>query len=74
MAKAAKRTLKKGLDHRARDRGGQIRHKRRDTMVKTLRKEYGESFAKGFKPDATLADVLKREGATSLHELLKKKA
>jgi hypothetical protein len=73
MAKAASKTIKKGLDHRARDKGGQIRHKRRDTMVKTLRIEYGEHFAKGFKPDATLADVLKKAGATSLHELLKMK-
>ena len=73
MAKAAKKTIKKGLDHRARDKGGEIRHKRKDTMVKTLRAEYGEHFAKGFKPDATLGEVLKMEGAASLHELLKKK-
>jgi len=74
MAKAAKKkSAKKGLDHRARDKGGQIRHKRKDTMVKTLRAEYGEHFAKGFKPDATLGDVMKKEGVASLHELLKKK-
>ncbi|MBV1705273.1 MAG: hypothetical protein KGI57_02170 [Hyphomicrobiales bacterium] len=69
MAKA----LKKGLDHRARDKGGQIRHKRKDTMVKTLRKEYGDHFLKGYKPDATLGDVLKKEKVESLHALLKKK-
>jgi len=67
----AKKTLKKGLDKRARDEGGEIRHKRRDTMVKTLRAEYGEHFAKGFKPDATLGDVLKKNCADSLHQLLK---
>jgi hypothetical protein len=72
MAKAAaKKTSQKGLDHRARDKGSEIRHKRRDTMVKTLRGEYGEHFAKGFKPEATLGDVLKKTGAASLHELLK---
>ncbi len=69
MAKA----LKKGLDHRARDKGGEIRHKRKDTMVKTLRAEYGEHFAKGFKPNATLGDVLKKSKAESLHQLLKMK-
>ncbi len=70
MAKA----VKKGLDSRARDHGGEIRRKRKDTMVKTLRAEYGEHFAKGFKPSATLGDVLKKEKAGSLHELLKRKA
>ena len=43
-------------------------------MVKTLRAEYGEHFAKGFKPNATLGDVLKKEKVASLHELLKRKA
>ena len=70
MAKA----LPKGLDRRARDKSGEIRHKRRDTMVKTLRAEYGEHFAKGYKPNAKLGDVLKKEKAASLHELLKRKA
>ena len=67
------KSLKKGLDHRARVKGGQIRHKRKDTMVKTLRKEYGEHFLKGYKPDTTLGAVLKKEKAASLHELLKNK-
>ena len=70
MAKA----LPKGLDRRARDKSGEIRHKRRDTMVKTLRAEYGDHFAKGFKPNATLGDVLKKEKAASLHELVRRKA
>ena len=70
MAKA----LPKGLDRRARDKSGEIRHKRRDTMVKTLRAEYGDHFAKGFKPNATLGEVLKKEKAASLHELLRRKA
>ena len=68
------RALPKGLDRRARDKSGEIRHKRRDTMVKTLRAEYGDHFAKGFKPNATLGDVLKKEKAASLHELVRRKA
>ena len=70
MAKA----IKKGLDHRGRDKGGEIRRKRKDTLVKTLRAEYGAHFAKGFKPEATLGDVLKKTKAASLHELLKNHA
>ena len=63
----------KGLDGRQRDANGEIRHKRGDTLVRTLRKEYGEDFAKGVRSDARLDTVLERTGATSLSELLKKK-
>lgn len=35
----------KGLDSRMRDGDGEIRKKRDDTLVRTLRKEYGPSFA-----------------------------
>ena len=62
-----------GLDHRGRDESGQIHKKRSDTMVKTLRKEYGEHFAKGYRGDMKLGALLKKTGATSLSELLKKK-
>ncbi|MGA2551306.1 MAG: hypothetical protein ABSF50_14225 [Burkholderiaceae bacterium] len=64
---------KKGLDGRMRDKSGQIRHKRRDTHVSTLRAEYGESFAPGFKPADTLGKVLDKTGAATLHEYLKTK-
>ncbi|MFL9908864.1 hypothetical protein [Paraburkholderia sp. RL17-337-BIB-A] len=63
----------KGLDGRQRDANGEIRHKRGDTLVRTLRKEYGEDFAKGVRSDARLDTVLERTGATSLSDLLKKK-
>ncbi len=63
----------KGLDGRQRDKGGEIRHKRGDTLVKTLRKEYGEHFLPQFRPNTRLDAVLKKTGATSLHQLLKKK-
>jgi hypothetical protein len=62
-----------GLDDRCRDQNGEIRHKRSDTLIGTLRKEYGEDFAKGTRSDATLGTVLEKTGAESLSELLKKK-
>ena len=34
-----------GLDDRCRDADGEIRRKRSDTLVGTLRREYGEHFA-----------------------------
>ena len=36
----------RGLDGRQRDRDGEIRKKRDDTLVRTLRAEYGDNFAK----------------------------
>ena len=63
----------KGLDGRQRDRDGEIRKKRSDTKVETLRKEYGQSFAKGYRGAAQLGTVLKREGVESLDQLLRKK-
>ena len=63
----------KGLDGRQRDKDRQIRQKRSDTKVATLRKEYRESIASGYRPDATLGTVLKQKGLDSLDQLLKKK-
>lgn len=62
-----------GLDERHRDKDGEISRKKSNTLVRTLRKEYGEDFAKGYRPDAKLATVLKKEDAELLHELLKRK-
>jgi hypothetical protein len=62
-----------GLDNRHRDRDGEIRRKRSDTLVRTLRNEYGPEFAKGYRSDAQLGTVLAREGSKSLHDLLNKK-
>ena len=36
-----------GLDDRCRDQDGEIRRKRGDTLVGTLRKTYGPDFAPG---------------------------
>jgi len=62
----------KGLDGRMRDQNGEIRQKRSDTKVETLRKTYGDDFAKGYRSDAQLGTVLKREGVDTLDQLLKK--
>ena len=62
----------KGLDGRQRDRDGEIRKKRSDTRVETLRYEYGESFARGYRANATLGTGVKKEGVETLDQLLKK--
>lgn len=63
----------KGLDNRMQDRNGEIRKKRSDTKIETLRKEYGDHVAEGYRSDATLGTVLEREGLDSLKQLLKRK-
>jgi hypothetical protein len=70
----SKGDCKTGLDDRCRDQNGEIRHKRSDTLVRTLREEYGDDFAKGIRSDATLGTVLERSGSESLSEYLKKKS
>ncbi len=71
----AKRS-KKGLDGRQRDRkgakAGQIREKRGDTLIATLRKEYGPGFAPGVSGRTKLGALRNRTGR-SLHQLLKKR-
>ena len=70
----ASRHLPRGLDGRARDqtgrKAGEIRQKRADTLVGTLRVEYGENFAKGYRNSTTLGTVRDKEGK-SLHQLIK---
>jgi hypothetical protein len=67
----ARNTCNEGLDDRCRDGDGTIRRKRSDTLVGTLRQEYGDGFAEGFRSDAQLGTVLEEIGATSLSELLR---
>lgn len=69
----AQKHYPKGLDGRMRDQSGEIRKKRDDTQVGTLRKEYGPSFASDYRSDAKLRTVLKDQGAQSLDQLLKKR-
>ncbi len=61
----------KGLDGRMRDQDGEIRHKRRDTLVGTLRNEYGDHVAPGYRADAKLGTVLDKEGLETLDQLLR---
>ena len=61
------------LDDRCRDRDGEIRHKRSDTLVRTLRETYGRDFAPGARSDMKLGTLLERERASTLSEYLKKK-
>jgi len=65
------RHFPKGLDNRMRDQDGEIRKKRSDTLVGTLRLEFGQNFAEGYRSDATLGTVLKREGVETLDQLRK---
>jgi len=62
----------RGLDGRERDQNGQIREKRGDTLVGTLRKEYGDNFAKNYRSDTKL-ETVREDTGKSLSELVKKK-
>ena len=61
-----------GLDDRCRDNDGSIRRKRGDTLVGTLREEYGEDFAPGTRSDMRLDTLLDQEDASSLSEYLRR--
>ena len=69
----AQKHFPKGLDGRQRDQDGQIRKKRSDTKVGTLRAEYGDKFAPGYRADTKLGTVLKKEGVDTLDQLLKRR-
>ena len=60
-----------GLDNRCRDNNGEIRRKRGDTEIGTLRNEYGDGFAPGYRNDTRLDTFLDREGYDSLSDYLK---
>lgn len=62
-----------GLDNRCRDNDGSIRRKRGDTLVGTLREEYGEGFAEDVRRDMRLDTFLEREEASSLSDYLRRK-
>ena len=63
----------KGLDGRMRDGDGEIRKKRDDTLVRTLRQEYGPGFAEGYRSDTKLRTVLKDAGVDTLDQYRKKR-
>jgi hypothetical protein len=60
------RQCDRGLDDRCRDLDGRIRQKNGNTRVDTLRKTYGDDFAKGFRGDMHLRTLLDRTEASSL--------
>jgi hypothetical protein len=62
---------KRGLDGRHRDKSGRIDRKHGNTKIGTLRREYGESFAKGRRGDLMLKTLLKETGGASLADYLK---
>jgi hypothetical protein len=61
-----------GLDDRCRDMDGEIRQKRGDTRVGTLRKIYGPEFAPGARSDMRL-DTLRDRTGLSLTQIIKRK-
>lgn len=61
-----------GLDDRCRDNDGSIRRKRGDTLVGTLRREYGQDFAPDARSDMRLDTLLDQEGLSSLSEYLRR--
>lgn len=68
----AKKHCDVGLDDRCRDRDGEIRQKRGDTLLGTLRDTYGPDFAPGFRSDMRL-DTLRDRTGKSLTELVRKR-
>ena len=60
-----------GLDQRCRDRDGEIRQQRGDTLVRTLRETYGLDFAPGVRGDAQLDTLRERADGESLSQLVK---
>jgi hypothetical protein len=63
--------MSESLDHRHRDKNGEISKKHGNTKIKTLRKIYGASFAKGHPDDETLAKLLHELDEPSLSKLIK---
>jgi len=59
-----------GLQGRHRDKNGEISRKHGNTLVSTLRKVYGSSFAPAAQPDEKLSDVLAAMDEHSLSQLV----
>ena len=58
-----------GLDGRHRDKDGEIGRKHGNTLVGTLRRIYGKSFAAGYSDTEKLSEVLSHLNDTSLSQL-----
>lgn len=59
------------IDDRHRDKNGENSRKHGNTLVETLRKIYGESFAPGEPGEAKLSDVLEKLHEASLTQMVK---
>jgi hypothetical protein len=59
-----------GLNGRHRDKNGEISRKHGNTLVSTLRKIYGPSFASGAQPEESLSEVLAELDEPSLSKLV----
>jgi hypothetical protein len=60
---------KAGLDNRHRNRDGEISGKHGNTLIRTLRKVYGQNFAAGYPETEKLSEVLLKLNETSLSQL-----
>ena len=60
---------KPGLDGRHRNKDGEISGKHGNTLIRTLRKVYGQSFAAGYPETEKLSEVLLKLNETSLSQL-----
>jgi hypothetical protein len=59
-----------GLHARYRDKNGELSKKHGNTLVRTLRKVYGQQFAEGCNSDERLSDVLRKLDEPSLSKLV----
>jgi hypothetical protein len=59
------------IDARHRDKNGDVGRKHGNTLIRTLRKTYGSSFAEGCRDDEKLSDVLARVDEPSLSKLIR---
>ena len=59
------------LETRHRDKTGEISRKHGNTLIRALRKTYGEDFASGCADTAKLSDVLNKLDEGSLSKLLR---
>jgi hypothetical protein len=60
---------KPSLDNRRRNKDGEISGKHGNTLIRTLRKIYGQSFAAGYPETEKLSEVLLKLNETSLSQL-----
>jgi hypothetical protein len=59
------------VNARHRDKGGEISRKHGNTLIRTLRKTYGQGFATGCADDEKLSDVLHKLDEPSLSHLVR---